>query len=686
MSRAVIDQPGLKIVITGLVVSIALGLWLRWEISEVQLQKHINKLKVQIQEDFIFDYESTQIQLSQWGLPLPALKVYKTRLSPKKNNCQNSQIYINEIEIPLSPWAVIFSGSLVESLRAKDVQVRISNFNNCLINETKKVRINKESLVNGKDLVKSADSLKKIESEADKTSKLAETIDQPQQHNPFKNIYIEQLKLILTQRSEQSILFKNINLDLSYQGIKIDQIDLHANVLAAKDLKNESYLLHADLHSAIKIHDHKNIEASVNLSGRMLDGEFKFFGYTQTLNPKLMFELNLNHTSLKAFTPFFEDLKVDSVFEKWPLVASFDLFGELSLAGDNDYNIKASRVELKGEDTFVSIPQIEVAKKNDQLQLSKADLVVDRLPLKYLNNYFENTGILQSVENFGFISGKAQLVSTEKWIFSGILQDFEFIFSNQGRREYQKINSTKIKIEQSSHNINLSLFDLNMNNADLDGRYDLSYNISDKSFQSDLDIQGVIISEKVWKLLTDSVQAPSIKVIWNAKKRLDQEKHQLHMFIPKVQVKGLQVQQAQVDFIQSIEAKNKSLVLNLKAKDFILNSISFLNPEDFKKIISDLNWKSEKIAGDHLNVDLHGSHWRKMFFNLEASTYPLDDTGDAPEKEKNLKQLSRERFNAKGEWHNEELRSVLIFDNKLNKHSYKILKTKDEPLRLEVEN
>ena len=186
---------------------------------------------------------------------------------------------------------MIFSGSLVESLRAKEVQVRISNFNNCLINETKKVRINKESLVNGKDSVKSADSLKKIVSEADKTSKLAETIDQPQQHNPFKNIYIEQLKLILTQRSEQSILFKNINLDLSYQGIKIDQIDLHANVLAAKDLKNESYLLHADLHSAIKIHDHKNIEASVNLSGRMLDGEFKFFGYTQTLNQKLMFEL-----------------------------------------------------------------------------------------------------------------------------------------------------------------------------------------------------------------------------------------------------------------------------------------------------------------------------------------------------------------------------------------------------------
>lgn len=683
MSRAVIDQPGLKIVITGLVVSFALGLWLRWEISEVQLQKHINKLKAQIQEDFIFDYESTQIQLSQWGLPIPSLKVYKIRLSPKKNSCQNSQIFMSEIEIPLSPSAMIFSDSLVESLRAKEVQVRISSLKDCLISETKKIRPNKESVVNGKDLVKSTDLLKKVESEADKTSKLTEAIDQPL-HNSFKNIYIEQLKLILIQRPEQSILFKNINLDLSYQGVKIDQIDLHANVLAAKDLKNESYLLHADLHSALKINDHKNIEASMNLSGRMLDGDFKFFGYTQSLNQKLMFELNLNHTSLKAFTPFFEDLKVDSIFEKWPLVASFDLFGELSLAGDNsDYNIKASRVELKGEDTLVSIPQLEIAKKNDQLQISKADAFIDKLPLKYLNKYFENTGILQSVENFGFISGKAQLVSAEKWIFNGILQDFEFIFSNQGHREYQKINSTKIKIEQNSNNINLSLFDLNMNNADLDGQYDLSYNLSDKSFQSDLDIQGVIINEKVWKLLTDSVQAPNIKVIWNAKKRLDQEKHQLHVFIPKIEVKGLRVQQAQVDFIQSIEAKNKSLVLNLKAKDFILNSISFLNQEDFKKIISDLNWKSEKIAGDHLNIDLHGSHWRKMFFNLEALVYSAEDE---EEKAKNLKQFSREHFNAKGEWHNEELRSLLIFDNKLNKHSYKIFKTKDEPIRLEVEN
>ena len=98
MSRAVIDQPGLKIVMTGLVVSIALGLWLRWEISEVQLQKHINKLKVQIQEDFIFDYESTQIQLSQWGLPLPALKVYKTRLSPKKTTVRTHKYILTKLK------------------------------------------------------------------------------------------------------------------------------------------------------------------------------------------------------------------------------------------------------------------------------------------------------------------------------------------------------------------------------------------------------------------------------------------------------------------------------------------------------------------------------------------------------------------------------------------------------------
>ena len=110
MSRAVIDQPGFRVSLVGMALSLFIGLAIQTQISDTRVQKYLSHSIDRLQKDFIVDFGSAQISLSRWGLPLPYLHIHKIRLSPKNNLCQSSQIYIDALEVPFS-LGIIFGNN-----------------------------------------------------------------------------------------------------------------------------------------------------------------------------------------------------------------------------------------------------------------------------------------------------------------------------------------------------------------------------------------------------------------------------------------------------------------------------------------------------------------------------------------------------------------------------------------------
>jgi len=122
MSRAVIDQPGVRVVVIGLVLSIFLGLALRSQISDTRIQAYLDKAVARLQTDFVVDYEYAKVNLSKWGLPFPVIEIQRIRLSPKSSVCQSSQIYIDELEVPVSIGLLLGLTDKIPKIRLQEME------------------------------------------------------------------------------------------------------------------------------------------------------------------------------------------------------------------------------------------------------------------------------------------------------------------------------------------------------------------------------------------------------------------------------------------------------------------------------------------------------------------------------------------------------------------------------------
>ena len=132
MRRAVIDQPGIRISFIGVVLGLFLGLALRSQISDNKIEQLLNKSVERLQNEFVIDYGQARLNLSQWGLPFPVLEVSHIRLSPKGVSCQNSQIFVEELEIPVSFSAIFGLSSKVPKIRLSNVELRVGDAEKCL--------------------------------------------------------------------------------------------------------------------------------------------------------------------------------------------------------------------------------------------------------------------------------------------------------------------------------------------------------------------------------------------------------------------------------------------------------------------------------------------------------------------------------------------------------------------------
>ena len=96
MRRAVIDQPGLKIMFLGLLVSIFLGLVLRSQITQTKINDRLKKIVQEFEnknKQLRIDFSEGELLLSDWGFPFPHLYVKNIKISSTASECLENQIY-----------------------------------------------------------------------------------------------------------------------------------------------------------------------------------------------------------------------------------------------------------------------------------------------------------------------------------------------------------------------------------------------------------------------------------------------------------------------------------------------------------------------------------------------------------------------------------------------------------------
>ena len=609
MRRAVIDQPGARVFIIGLVLSAFLGLALRSQISESRVQAFLAKSIDRLQTDFYIDYESAKVNLSRWGLPLPALIIQNLRLSPKSTICQSSQIFIEELEVPISISALLGISKTIPKFRIKEIELRLSDLHEC-------------------------SGHKKTEKSDDKA--FADTVDSPSAKTgnsdirsvffnstkaELKEIFIEKLKIISKSKPDQPVLLKQINLELSYTANRLTEVQIRSKISALKDSRSDVYFLNSSLLAVIKSTERNEIETVININGKLLDGDIQLFAHSFSGLNKVNYELGLQQVSIKALSPLIDsnDFLKSLNTEKTPISISLNNYGELLYGGKPNFVSKFKKIQVNIEKGIVRINELDAGFSEDRFSVKPFTMSVEGLALTKMKNLEQFKDRLDSLDSLGELTGNLEFKNENQFSFKGTIRNIKAVFSNRGRRDLQNIDRVEVETARNGNELKLEANEFNINNKKLPGGLKAFYNTNTFITTAQLKFSGLMLDDKVWEQFTFVEQAPRIDVLWNYRKA-GTELHTIKLLADKIALPGVMLEGLHVDIthLLAMDKVGNSLQVSIKPNKIVTDK-SFLENEVIAEILNTRNgFKLESLVSQRTALSLSGTGWKDINFNLDS--------------------------------------------------------------------
>lgn len=622
MSRAVIDQPGLRILIVGLALSVFLGLAVRSQIAESRVQVYLNKSVDRLQREFTVDYESARVNLSSWGLPLPALIITNIRLSPKAHACQSSQIFVDELEVPISFITILGLTNKVPKIRAKSVELRITDIESCLGGAAKKRIVRQDALI-----AKPTNEQESATTEVPAATSVASDnevsgVFTKKTRAELKEVYVEKLKFITDKKPDQPVLLRQVNLDFDYADNLLKEVHLTSKINAIKDQRSDLYFLNANVVASFKNTPTRQIESFINLKGKLLDGDTNIFLYSLSESRKISYEWSISRVSLKALTPFFgsgDDLNVAINVDRSPTSVSFSNSGEIFLDKGGSAESKFVDLNLNVDGGGLSIKELSLTYEKSRIKLKPFVLQMQSIPLAKVKEFARIKDKMSSFANLGQLSGELNYTNERSFKFNGHINNVQAVFSNRGRRDLQNIDQASLWMSSDEKELKVRAQDFVINGQNVVGRFDASHLYEKPRTTAQFKIVGNLFSSKIWEQFTYVEQAPVIDIMWDFKKEHD-EVHDIKVKVDSVSLPGIQLSQIQVDMDQTfsdVPERNK-LTLSLKPARVIVNQ-SFLDQPVVAQIFNPshgINLRA--LTSTKTQLNFFGSDWKNIDFSLDS--------------------------------------------------------------------
>lgn len=623
MSRAVIDQPGIRVVAVGLAISLFLGLALRTQISDTRLKGYLNKAIERLQKDFILDYEKANINLSKWGLPFPVLEISNIRMSPKTQNCRNSQIYVDEIEIPISISTLLGLNSKIPKIRLRNVEFRLDDQDNCFSGSNTAVETEKkQSAMQGEsselvDLpVPAVPSVEKPKKPGGVTE-----VFQRNTKAELSEVYIEKLKLIFSKKPEQPLVLKQVNVKLDYEENKLSGLSIKSRVNAIKDPRSDIYFVNADFTLMAKPLEAGHVDVITSIDGKLLDGDVQLFIHHITGNPKITFELAVDKVSAKALFPLISSdyQKNTSFAQKVPISVSFKNTGEAYLGKYPKIESSFKKILFNIENSSIRANEVALVYIENKLIVQPFEVLIDSLSLTKLKNSDVFTGRLDSFESLGVVSGRIAYQDDNNVKFDGTLRNLEVVFSNRGRRDFQLIDEINFNLKRQSKTYSLDAHSMVVNSEKVGGMLSASHNLLDSSTSVNMKLTGLVLNKKVWEQFTFVEQSPKMNLNWIFK-RGNVETHELKLNADSIELPGVLFSNLNVDIKQLIaaEVEKSSLTVQIKPTKILTNQKLFDNAYVSTAIDSSLGLGNQSFSSDKFIVNMSGYSWQNLKFNLDT--------------------------------------------------------------------
>ena len=498
MKRAVIDQAGLKIIFTGLMVSLFFGLIFKSQIRSSVVSERLQKTLDVLKRDLVVDFDSAQVKLSDWGLPRPTVEISGLRLSPVIQNCQNNQIYIEKLSIPLN-LKMIFSKNKkdqgINTLRASLIEIRLDRIKDCFSR--------KEAASAGITAEKAA----RVENSPNTNSKNETQNSLNQffnQSTALKEMSIDRLRIIAPDIFKLPVDLNAVQLSIESDGRKIRTVDLQAQMLSFKDATKNFFLLKSEINLKAKTDaENDQIDIKMNANVLLIDRPFVFdIRYDQKKN-SLEYIGEIKNVSVKAFIQMYQLLNSQKLNIKTSALGfaalSGFMSGEFFLDADkkDNSNLIFKNIQVIANTGLVTASEIYFYNLNDG-QFRPFDVYFNNLNVSDMFGLSSDHRLNLSFAEGGYISGSLSFLSQTDIRLKALVEKSQLAFSNQGKPATQTFDSYNLSGFYKPHIQSLQINDLVRGENKIKGY--IKYNQNNSSKELDVNLSGLIFSEDIFEL------------------------------------------------------------------------------------------------------------------------------------------------------------------------------------------
>lgn len=540
MRRAVVDQAGMRVVMIGIVLSLFIGLIFKSQIRSSVVKARLQQSIVRLQKDVNIDFEAVEVRLSEWGIPRPVIEIRGVRISPLKANCQENQIYIDNLSFPLSLNLIFSKEKIISTVRVSLLEVRTKNTRLCFSKgETENSVANREVLSAHGGMQAGVKPQASAQSQALQEA-VAVKSDALEKLRNFKShlneVKIDRLRVIAVDKMNTAVDFNAVQVSFKYEHEKLNELVLAGQLLAFKEADKSYYLLKSDIKFLVKLEDKPTINAE--LKGLVMDRPFQLKIRNDLQKNSIQFLGEVNGISLKAINYI--------VKAERPQTEVFDFLSGSSMTGymTGEYFLSDRRYEIDIKDIKVlvgggvaEINDIYVfGKIDDKAQIKPFDVQLSHIELTKILSHKTFDSIRPSIQNAGYISGLVQFTSIDQVKVKSLIEKTSFVFSNKGERVSQVFDSFNLHASIDPQKVGLNINEFILDSQKIQGalKYTQTHESGDKSLV--VDLAGRLLKPETVKLFTGTASAPQIKLLFttdlknNLKGSASIDKFNLHQF------------------------------------------------------------------------------------------------------------------------------------------------------------
>ena len=466
MKRAVIDQAGLKIIFIGLIIAIFFGLIFKSQVRPSVVSERLQKTLDVLKRDLNVDFESAEVKLSDWGLPRATVEITGLRLSPVIQNCQNNQIYIEKLSIPLN-FNLIFSKNKkdqgINTLRASLIEIRIDRLSHCFKRN--------ENSHSENAATSSSSATEPIDVSATPEDKQTTALNRFfNQSTALREVSIDRLRLIAPEVFKLPVDLNAVQLNVKSSEGQIQSIDLQAQMLSFKDTTKNFYLLKSEINLKAQVHpDSGQIDLKLKTNGLLIDRPFSFDVRYDEKNNSLEYIGEIKNVSAKAFLQMYQLIDSKQLGFKTSALGFAALTGYVSgeYFLDDDKSEKSNLVfknlQMIANSGLLTVSEINFYNLKEGL-FKPFDLYFNNINMSDMFGLSGDHRLGLSFEEAGFLSGILSVLHRNDIRLKALVEKSQLIFSNQGRTAVQSFDSynlfiSTVKSQIKVYDQNCALFE-----------------------------------------------------------------------------------------------------------------------------------------------------------------------------------------------------------------------------------